>query len=731
MKKIKLNKKIVFCILSVLFAYSNVKAQNDDPCAAIDVSTGSGNECDVDVRLNKNNCFIAFNTTDCIGTTGGGIINPSCAISTPYRDMWFKFTPVFPENIVCFDFVPRIPDQVPDIGIQLFSAPTCVAGPFTFEACFNGGGFSVLEDYPVSAGVTYYFRVFNTDDNPPPNIHTFFNYCITLSEGGTCTTIAGGPPGPTGPTGPTGATGSTGPTGPTGLTGLTGATGATGPTGLTGATGATGSTGPTGPTGLTGLTGATGATGPTGLTGATGATGATGSTGPTGLTGLTGATGATGPTGLTGLTGATGATGQTGADGLDGATGPTGPPGPVGCNTPNFVIKSDGTSAVCSQIFDNGTQIGLGTTFLTFGKVHVLNTTESTGIYCVTQNISTLNVGILGVANSSLPNTLNVGVRGETFNSADVNIGMYGSASGATTSNYGIKGSAYGPVGSINYAGYFEGPILVGTIIYPSDIKLKNNIQDITNAMGIISQIKPKNFTYDTLNYPNMNLPSGEQYGLLAQDIDSVLPEINYQNIHPAKYDSLGNIISDTIHYKGTNVIAIIPILIKAIQEQQQIIDSLSTIISSNPNLSSIYDRLDSIENCLANLPPGLSCDIGGSIMKTSDNNGYENNKYCITSIVNIVLDDSFISNETKLEQNKPNPFRYRTKFDYYIGESGYVELIINFYDGKHIATLVSEQQDNGSYSIEWDTTDIAAGVYFYTLKVDGIEWVKKAIKIK
>src|SRR3990172_7642751 len=86
-----------------------------------------------------------------------------------------------------------------------------------------------------------------------------------------------------------------------------------------------GGTGPTGPTGLTGATGTNGATGPTGLTGATGATG------PTGLTG------ATGPTGLTGANGATGAT------------------GPVGCATNNYVVKSNGASAICSIIYDNGT----------------------------------------------------------------------------------------------------------------------------------------------------------------------------------------------------------------------------------------------------------------------------------------------------------------------------------------------------------------------------------------
>ncbi len=138
-------------------------------------------------------------------------------------------------------------------------------------------------------------------------------------------------PGPTGPTGATGPTGSQGPTGPQGPTGTTG---------VTGATGATGVTGPQGPTG---------AQGPTGLTGAQGPTGPTGVQGVQGPTGPTGLTGAQGPTGLTGAQGPTGATGATGSFGVTGSTGQT--------------IMHNGSSWVSSSnIYNNGTNVGLGTT---------------------------------------------------------------------------------------------------------------------------------------------------------------------------------------------------------------------------------------------------------------------------------------------------------------------------------------------------------------------------------
>lgn len=150
---------------------------------------------------------------------------------------------------------------------------------------------------------------------------------------------------------PAGATGATGPAGTNGTNGAVGATGATGPTGATGA----GVAGPTGPTGSgAGPTGATGPTGPTGSGG--GATGATGVAGPTGPTGPAGTAG------LNGANGTPGATGPTGAAGTNGLTGPTGPAGAGSvAGTVNYVAKFTGATAVGnSQIFDNGTNVGIG-----------------------------------------------------------------------------------------------------------------------------------------------------------------------------------------------------------------------------------------------------------------------------------------------------------------------------------------------------------------------------------
>jgi hypothetical protein len=178
---------------------------------------------------------------------------------------------------------------------------------------------------------------------------------VTGNDGAT------GPIGPTGPTGAQGVQGNQGVTGPTGSQGVQGVTGNDGATGSTGAQGVQGVTGPTGAQGtqgIQGLTGNDGATGPAGVTGPTGAQGTQGVTGPTGSQGIQGVTGNDGATGAQGTQGIQGPAGPTGPTGSQGATGTA---GPVGCNSNNYVVKSNGAAAVCSVIYDDGSNVGIGT----------------------------------------------------------------------------------------------------------------------------------------------------------------------------------------------------------------------------------------------------------------------------------------------------------------------------------------------------------------------------------
>jgi Collagen triple helix repeat (20 copies)/Chaperone of endosialidase len=130
--------------------------------------------------------------------------------------------------------------------------------------------------------------------------------------------------------------------------------------------------------------------------------GPAGAQGPQGPTGATGATGATGPTGPPGPIGPAGPQGSTGATGAQGPQGPEGPQGPAGSanitGTANKVVKFTGaTSGGDSQIFDNGSSVGVGiTTPAATAKLDVAGAINTSAQY----NIQ--NSRVLGVGSSNL-----------------------------------------------------------------------------------------------------------------------------------------------------------------------------------------------------------------------------------------------------------------------------------------------------------------------------------------
>jgi len=83
------------------------------------------------------------------------------------------------------------------------------------------------------------------------------------------------------------------------------------------------------------------------------------------------------------------------------------------------------------------------------------------------------------------------------------------------------------------------------------------------------------------------------------------------------------------------------------------------------------------------------------------------------------------------LQQNFPNPFNPSTLINYQIPSNSFVK--IKVYDplGKEICTLVNEQKDAGSYSVNFSAQELSSGVYFYTLQAGDFVSIKKMILIK
>jgi O-glycosyl hydrolase len=72
-----------------------------------------------------------------------------------------------------------------------------------------------------------------------------------------------------------------------------------------------------------------------------------------------------------------------------------------------------------------------------------------------------------------------------------------------------------------------------------------------------------------------------------------------------------------------------------------------------------------------------------------------------------------------RLYQNYPNPFNPETTIKYSIPETSFVRLEVYNTLSQKIAVLVKQEQNMGEYTVEFDASNLASGLYFYKLNLD------------
>ncbi len=92
---------------------------------------------------------------------------------------------------------------------------------------------------------------------------------------------------------------------------------------------------------------------------------------------------------------------------------------------------------------------------------------------------------------------------------------------------------------------------------------------------------------------------------------------------------------------------------------------------------------------------------------------------------------DTKIPDKYNLRQNYPNPFNPVTRISFDIARTGFVTLKVYDVLGKEVSVLVNEIKQTGSYSLDFNASNLPSGVYFYKLDVNGFTYVKKLIFVK
>ncbi|MFA5803975.1 MAG: T9SS type A sorting domain-containing protein [Melioribacteraceae bacterium] len=83
------------------------------------------------------------------------------------------------------------------------------------------------------------------------------------------------------------------------------------------------------------------------------------------------------------------------------------------------------------------------------------------------------------------------------------------------------------------------------------------------------------------------------------------------------------------------------------------------------------------------------------------------------------------------LDQNYPNPFNPATQIKYSIAKAGIVTLKVYDILGRQVTDLVNKYQEAGKYTVDFNASRLASGVYIYRIESSSFTDVKKMMLIK
>ena len=102
------------------------------------------------------------------------------------------------------------------------------------------------------------------------------------------------------------------------------------------------------------------------------------------------------------------------------------------------------------------------------------------------------------------------------------------------------------------------------------------------------------------------------------------------------------------------------------------------------------------------------------------------------TVATNIIgADPQQIPVQFTLGQNFPNPFNPETKINYSIAKEGYVKLTVFNAIGSKVSTIVNEYKPAGNYSVQFNGSNLASGIYLYRLESGNYSATMKFIMLK
>jgi hypothetical protein len=297
--------------------------------------------------------------------------------------------------------------------------------------------------------------------------------------------------------------------------------------------------------------------------------------------------------------------------------------------------------------------------------------------------------------NTKAVNTLALTVNHEAFTS-DVRDWVWVSAS---KSNYGFAKHWITILGKSHNAFTTSfGTSYASSFIRSSDLSIKKDIQDLSNALDIVKQLRgvqynfiPEAFCGDSCDQATLDVAGNDRlhFGFIAQELESVVPNLTI---------SIENGKNSTI--KAIDYDEIIPLLVEAIKTQQLQIELLANNLSlCCPGVitSDGYNNKDSLTDTMLKKR--------GKTVTSSLASGVKENKV----------------HKSTLFPNTPNPFDVSTTISYEI-QADFKSAKLFVYNTQGNQILSYPINTSGKGSLEIKAAELVAGVYYYSLIVDNNE---------
>ncbi|MBN2013328.1 VCBS repeat-containing protein [candidate division KSB1 bacterium] len=134
--------------------------------------------------------------------------------------------------------------------------------------------------------------------------------------------------------------------------------------------------------------------------------------------------------------------------------------------------------------------------------------------------------------------------------------------------------------------------------------------------------------------------------------------------------------------------------------------------------------QLTTVDSLIVKWPSGLI-----EVMTDIDANQLVNIREGVLSDVEQRISDR--PTDFSLLQNYPNPFNPNTHISYKLAKPAHVRMEVYSTLGQHLLTLVNGYETAGDYTVDFDASNLAAGVYIYRITANNMTQQKKMILLK